>query len=165
MPSRSISKGKTFRKFVAKKIAERYNLEWKEMFIPKTTDEGVVGAKWKGDLIVHRGLAEEILFPFYIECKHYKKIDLYTLFKEGGIIYKWEKKARKEASEAEKFPLVIFKSNYIPAMVVSPISLRSVFNPKIYIKDCDKKVVIFTFDRFLEGLPISRQIPEINKNC
>lgn len=57
---------------------------------------------------------------WYIECKHYKRIDLGQFIATGeGKLKVWWDKCKREARDHGKEPLLIAKQNFWPALVLT----------------------------------------------
>lgn len=57
---------------------------------------------------------------FYVECKHYQKLDLETSFIKGtGKLARFWSKAIKEAKHYRRDPMLIAKQNNMPTIVVT----------------------------------------------
>lgn len=70
---------------------------------------------------------------WYIECKHYKTIDLgQFVVTYKGKLAEWWKKARREARAYGKEPMLIVKQNGWPAMLFTRPGLCGPLVPVIY---------------------------------
>lgn len=73
-----------------------------------------------GDIcaVSHEGVP--FLSDWYVECKHYKRIDLgQWLLNNQGKIVNWWARAKKEARQHGKQPMLIIKQNTWPVLVIT----------------------------------------------
>lgn len=94
---------------------------------------------------------------FFIECKHYKEIDLWSLItknKSGNVVSWWEK-IIKESKSISKIPMLIMKQNNKPTLLMTNNDLRhylTYFNVfyKVSVKfDNLPEAYIYIFKDFL----------------
>lgn len=78
---------------------------------------------------------------WYIECKHYKRIDLAQFIVTGeGKLAVWWTKCKREARDHGKEPLLIVKQNFWPVLVVTKLGALKDFAPRqcrAYTQGCD----------------------------
>jgi hypothetical protein len=68
-------------------------------------------------------------FPYFIECKFYRKIALEDLLSsKEGLIEKWWKKAKSQSTDQQNIVLLVIKQNHKPALVVIPMSYYAILN-------------------------------------
>jgi len=72
-----------------------------------------------GDAIAVDKLGQAFIDKYLLEFKHYKTYDLEKfLFKNDGDLAKWWEQCKRDAKLASKKPLMIFKRNNFPEMVM-----------------------------------------------
>lgn len=123
-PSQRKQKGKSYEdkiaKYLHKKLFEKYK-GYKELFelvenprlAPQRDFSSGTFVNSQGDIDL--GIAKKF-FPFSIECKHWKNLDLTInsiLTKKITSLTKiWREQANRKAKEVGLHPLIIFKANY-----------------------------------------------------
>lgn len=113
-----------------------------------------------GDLVMTKKLRK--LFPFHVECKHYRKVELFPLWLMGSKAYKkawkfrsWIKQASTASEgQAKKFsmaPMVVFKGNgSAPIMCLYPATAAQVHpSIRLVFKYEGEKWYATTFAEFL----------------
>lgn len=100
MSKGSKDKGSRFERWLKADLTEFTGVQFERVI-------GSGGVSAKGDIYP----AYESL-RFIIEAKHVEAWDHSQLVSAKGPISKWWPKVCKEASDAERFPLLIFKKNY-----------------------------------------------------
>ncbi len=110
-----------------RKVAGLLDKWWE---VPKNTFWRTVnsgGWQQPGDIAPRIGTADstgkEIWWPFVVECKHYKSINLWEVIKQNknGLIMKWWKQVTTDQHKfKEKIPirLLIFRENNLPVCVI-----------------------------------------------
>lgn len=90
-----------------------------------------------GDLVLSSRMRK--LFPFSVECKFYRKVKLWPLWipiedqKRAHKFRLWLRQAKAAAGE-KKIPLLVFKENNGPDMVMFPMKAWSDTFPQISLK-------------------------------
>jgi hypothetical protein len=118
-----------------------------------------VGAH-EGDIGAVKPAGRRLLKRYYVECKFYKDLKFMSyLLKQSGTLQGHWDKARKEAKEAGRLPLLIAKQNLMPTFVV----LNGLLNdssalPKLVEASCSLRIpnqdtYVILFDDFLNIQP------------
>ncbi len=126
--TKSLNKGKRFERFVAKKLTEITDKEFKRVPLSGafSTREGTKSNVFKGDVFCE----DEEFKDIVIECKTLGKyLSLDELFEEGTL-YKWIKQTIEEAGNFNW--VLIFKEN---RMLVKGISQDGGLLHKLGFKD------------------------------
>ena len=100
---------------------------------------------------------------FFIECKHYTELNLWSLItkNKSGNIVKWWDKAVKESKSISKIPILIIKQNNKPTLLMTDNNLRHYLtyftrNYQMSIKfDNLPEAYIYLFEDFLKIDPES----------
>jgi len=71
-----------------------------------------------GDICAINPLGHAFTDKFLIECKNYKDLNFTGLLTEKGNLVKFWSKAKEQASQYKKLPLLIAKQNQLPAVVL-----------------------------------------------
>ena len=135
------NKGNTFERAVAKTIVmafSRFGITNKDCYrTPSSGGHKYAKKEDPGDLVISPKLRK--LFPFHVECKHYKRVELFPLWMLGSNAYKkswkfklWMEQATRACGYVKKkpgalSPMVVFKANgNSPIMCLLPEkSMRS----------------------------------------
>lgn len=81
--------------------------------------KGINVKEQSGDLSVVQDIECAFIKEFYIELKHYKKFELRKLLQtQKDTLYKFWVTTCEEAESFSQYPLLIFKTNHIPEMVI-----------------------------------------------
>lgn len=111
---RSRNKGASFEREISKQFSE-----WLGCKVRRTPMSGAYGSEWHlgGDLMF------DIDVPWYVELKNRESWRLEQLFSANpkGPVLKWLESTWREAEQAEKVPMVIFKRNRVEAYVALPL--------------------------------------------
>ena len=71
---------------------------------------------------------------WFVECKHYKQLDLLSFFiKNRGITAQFWRHAKKQAKNHKKEPMLILKQNNLPILVIA-IGQPELWTPLLYSK-------------------------------
>lgn len=86
---------------------------------------------------------------FIIELKHVESWDHSHLFESKGLVFKWWDKICKEASEANRLPLLIFKKNRKETLAATSSSgVKQLFNkkqPAIMLSNSEPEETVYIF--------------------
>lgn len=145
------SKGATFERTVSKMIVEASkHLGVRQQDCYRTPmSGGHPNAKYQhpSDLVMSKKLLKH--FSVSVECKHYKKVDLQTLFTKTGLVFSWVAQASHAAlhSNDDLTPLVVFKWNNSQVFCIFPVGSLPRPNHQTYMRFFYKKqywhVVLF----------------------
>lgn len=143
-------KGSNFERRIAKIIAAKYGVDWKE-FLPRTPGSG--GFQWKGDVTAQRGFEEE--FPYHVECRDRNNVwSLGQLFKNPKkcILVRWYQESERQSDG--KPVLLVFKESFSPIYVmVDELLLDSSTNKtELKVFDGERLLVVLLLDDFLDIL-------------
>lgn len=119
-------------------------------------------ADFHGDIVA----PPEAKFPFSVECKCYKEVDLYLALYGAPIIPDWWEQCLADAQRATKWPMLIMKENYkkplivisgklwdrISSFIKQPQELR-VIQFEFVTQGVQRRVVIMNFMSFLAHCP------------
>lgn len=113
-----------------------------------------------GDLVIHSKLRK--LFPYCVECKSYKDInlfDLYTPFKKhkkSSKFKQWLKQACTAAKRTHQLPLLVFKKNRSEILCAYRVDKGAFFPSPVYLKFryAHEDWYVTTFDKLLKQLVI-----------
>lgn len=127
---RGKAKGSAFERKIAKELS---------LWLTRGKDDkqlirSVLSGGWKGarekdgwrqvgDLAPNGPLGEKFRKKFAIECKHRKQINLLTLWQrsiKGDLLPTWWRKLVKDSKAAGVTPMLIFRSNGFPVLVILP---------------------------------------------
>ena len=106
-------------------------------------------------------LAGDILapadFPFCVEVKFYKEIDLWQTFKGStkSQLSKWWKQVTHDAERSERWPMLLFKANHKPWMVAVRdwvLSLGPEPGTVLYAVINLDRVAILSFESFKQSI-------------
>lgn len=126
----SKAKGSEFERKISKQLSkwltngERDDTIWRSRssgaYATNRMKKGIKSKGNAGDLTSTSEESKRFLELFTIECKNYKKLDLYNLIEKKGQIIDWWDKLKKETAEQDgKFSLLIFKESRKPIMCLS----------------------------------------------
>ncbi len=65
---------------------------------------------------------------FFVECKNYKNIGLWTLVTKKGLLSVWWYKALSDSAKDCKIPLLVVKENNKPIIIFFPSKFLHIFN-------------------------------------
>jgi len=120
-------KGALFERMVAKKIHAAAGPQYKKEKCFRTPRSGGHHAQGYGDVQVSKRLRR--VFPFVVECKHWKDWSVDKLFKDGAQLANFLAQASEGAVRAKKrynltlFPLLVVRGNNTPILCVFPKAL------------------------------------------
>ncbi len=138
----SKAKGSSFERDVCKKLSlyitngERADCLWRSsMSGGRATIQIKKGQENKaqvGDISSIDILSHKFISSFYVECKHYRTLDLVPgLVHSRGALHSFWVKLVKDAKEAKKCPALIAKQNHLPTLLlVSPLGASLLNIPK-----------------------------------
>lgn len=153
-------KGKKFEANTAKQIHESLlinNLQYKNLVemvdnknvLPKRDSSSGVFATANGD--IELGIAKQF-FPFSVECKDHKDLDLSinSIFRDKikKIYDIWYQQCELNAKKANLKPLMVFKANRTETFVIHERDVIDINKYGIYIQLKDG-LVMGLFDEFL----------------
>lgn len=166
-PGMGRNKGNGFERETSKTIAHafrHFHITQKDVYrTPSSGGHKYAKKSDPGDLVISRKLRE--LFPFSVECKFYRKIDLFKLFEpiedhvKSSQFKNWLAQTCKTCNGSKKlYPMLVFKQNQslvlcaIPAIypLVADMSRRNYTRLKMKYRDEDWYVV--RFDQLLKQL-------------
>jgi hypothetical protein len=163
----SKKKGNTFERLISKKLSLWYSKGERDDLFYRTSNSGgrfTVRKKQNKDTANQHGDvcsydSESELFSKFIllELKHYKDIDLWSIFTEtkGNNIINWWKETIEESDTADKEPILITRQNNRPMLLVTTAKLSDALMkytemiPVIQIYSIEKNPCIFLFDDFM----------------
>ena len=130
MTINSKNKGSAFERQVAKELSlwltdgEREDTLWRSSQSggrhTTLTYKGRDASSQAGDLSSIDRESHDFIETFLVECKHYKNLELPSLFFGGKRgIGQFYQKALKDAKEINKMPLLIAKQNFQPIIVAT----------------------------------------------
>ena len=140
-------KGSSFERTIAKKLSlyltdnERDDTIWRSIssgaFATNRKKKGLKSENQTGDLTSISEESKLFFEVFSIECKSYKKIDLYHLIDNTSNLEKWYKKLYEDTIENDpkKSPLLIFKQDFKPVMCVCNTFILDYFMYNFVQKD------------------------------
>ena len=109
-----------------------------------------------GDLVIHRKLRK--LFPYCVECKFYKSIDLWNLFLSFRYHVKsskfktWLKQVCTAAKRTHQIPLLIFKKNNADILCALPYDSKLDHSPVLKFKYKHKTWIVLKFKSLIRYL-------------
>lgn len=132
-PGRGKQKGSAFERWVARELS-RWLTEGKstKQLIRSVLSGGWESSKqgegaWRhaGDLAPNGPKGEAFRMCVVVECKHYREVNLWPLWHEDNRtsmapIWQWWRQVRKEAAAVSTIPMLVFKANASPVMVMLP---------------------------------------------
>lgn len=132
-------KGNEFERKICKAISEKWsNGAWKDLCWRATTSGGratITKTKTKGyhgDICAVSPLIEPLFDKYCFELKHYKDLDIAQVLRTGKsqLLVFW-RQALRAAVASDRIPLLIYKVNYLPEMLVFPARFLSRFKPLV----------------------------------
>ena len=122
---RGKSKGNTFENLISKKLSRWLVPGDATQLIPTRLSGGWRADSWRqaGDLAPNGPAGEKFRNRIMIECKHHKKDLLWMIYTAeipGENLQGWWRKLGKEASGLSLIPMLIFRQNTRPVLVVFP---------------------------------------------
>jgi len=146
----SRTKGNVFERSVAKILNNRF----KTSEFSRSPGSGAFATthtlpehlKIYGDLITPNK------FKFCIECKKgYKNQNLYSLYNYSSDIWKFIDQCEKDAKKCDRVPMVIFKQDRQPTLVITPMGLLT-GNPELKYIDIhkNKSYRVYLFKELIE---------------
>lgn len=81
-----------------------------------------------GDITAVSPEGHSLCSRYYIECKHYKDLDIQSFFLTGkGLLAKFWKTTVREAKKHGRYPVLIVRQNRVPDLVLArPVTLSHV---------------------------------------
>ncbi len=126
-PGGGRQKGSSFERKVAKLIVAtfaQYGITKEDCYrTPGSGGHRFASKKDPGDLVLSPALKK--LFPYSVECKHYKELDWTMLLRPDqrrGHFGTWWRQACKAAQATDTVPLLIFKANRSDIFAMFPHS-------------------------------------------
>lgn len=136
---RGKAKGSAFERDVCKQLSlwvskgKHKDLFWRSsMSGGRATVHRKKGANVRqaGDITAVTPAGHALTDAWYIECKHYKSIDLPQFILHGrGRLVKWWTRAKAEARQYGKAPVLIVKQNGWPTLLLCRVSARMAAMP------------------------------------
>ena len=134
MPSAGKKKGNTHESWMADALTKWYGQPFKRM-----PASGAL--RWKGASFVYGDILPPEDFPFIIECKHYKHVDLDEILRldpDRGYITWWYysqllsdvQRCREETGQSCT-PMLLFKQNNRPVRIGLPSKFASLLDGKM----------------------------------
>lgn len=159
------AKGSEFERFIAKSLSKWWSKNAREDLFWRTHNSGgrFTVRRQKGLDTHHQGgdicnvhpEAELFSEVFYVECKAYKSIGLWTIATDKGLIWEWWKKVVADAGN--KIPVLIVKENNKPILLMTNNDGRFLFvnsvpggYPKFEFRINDHCISTYMFDAFLK---------------
>ena len=149
-------KGKAFERMIAKMIVAKFaktGITNKDCYrTPNSGGHPYANVVDPGDLVVSPKLLE--YFPFHVECKHWKDIQIEHLFVEWKRwqptweFSQWFKQVYK-AETSGREPIIVFRKNNGPILCATQ---RAGLNPSIRFLYKRDEWRVVTFERFLKSL-------------
>ena len=148
----SRAKGSTFERQIAKLLNDRLNTTE----FSRTPGSGAFATthslpdhlKIYGDLITPQN------FRYCIECKKgYNNQNLYSLFNKSSEFWKFIEQCQKDSDKCSKLPMIIFKQDRQPTLLVIPHHVRmskDYLNIQIENIDNLNKYKVYMFDEVLK---------------
>jgi len=144
MGKKSKDKGSAFERTVRTMFCKAWDIEMERS--PRSGGWGKMGTR--GDLIVDP--LKYPYWPFFIECKNQQAWDITHLFQgtEKSKVVEWWEKAKRQAAEDDKTPLLVFTKKYSPIFVRCNFWLlescaSTLWFPYLYLAEDDSAVVLF----------------------
>ena len=141
-------KGAKFERLVRRMVNESWGVR-----LERTPGSGSWGKmRTKGDLV--SDLEKDPNFPFFIEVKKQEAWNLDQVVLRVGLVEKWWVKARGQAKEEAKIPLLVFSRNRRPIYVRVPrlvLTRRWNCAPRVDFGGSSGSVVCL-FDDLLEAV-------------
>ncbi|KKK91501.1 hypothetical protein LCGC14_2712320 [marine sediment metagenome] len=153
-PGRGKSKGNRFENLVARTLSRWLKPGDATQLVPSRLSGGWKDAQWRhaGDLAPNGPEGEEFRRLFLIECKHQNKDllwMLYTSTPKQQNIQGWWQKLHTEAKELGNIPMLVFRQNTRPILVVLPRWLARQIHKAV------GGVMLEYSSRYIEEIPIS----------
>lgn len=134
MPSAGKKKGNTHESWMAAALTEWYGQPFKRM-----PASGAL--RWKGASFVYGDILPPEDFPFIVECKHYKSVDMDEILRldpERGYITWWYynqllpdvKRCLQETGQSCT-PLLLYKQNNRPTRACMPTKFSTLLDGKL----------------------------------
>jgi Holliday junction resolvase len=115
----SRTKGNTFERQVAKKLNNRF----KTTEFSRSPGSGAFATTHKlpEHLKIYGDLITPQKFKYCIECKKgYNNLNLYSLYNYSSEFWKFIEQCEKDSKKCNKIPMVIFKQDRQPTLVIIP---------------------------------------------
>ena len=155
------NKGNTFERAVAKTIVmafSRFGITNKDCYrTPSSGGHKYAKNEDPGDLVISRKL-RMVGFNFHVECKHWKKIELWPLLSSqfDRKFEMWLKQLLSASKKTGQRPMLVFKGNgRMPVFVMLPLwawPLKKRPLPRIITSYQDKMWYIARLDEVLKEL-------------
>ena len=175
------AKGSEFERFVSKSLSKWWSKGERDDLFWRTQSSGgrFTQRKKKGIDTHHQGgdvcnvHPESELFSsvFYVECKNYKCVGLWSIITGKGMLLEWWRKAFSDATQSNKIPLLIVKENNRPILVFTSMTGMCNFGnelnqfPIITFRMNEGLVFSFLFDDFLKfDIDLFKQMCEKIRN-
>ena len=151
-------KGNAFENKIAKTLVKAFGLKKKDCYrTPGSGGHRQASKTDPGDLVISKRMRK--VFPFSVECKHYKAVPLYWFFKpekkRPKQLKSWLSQAETSAKKQKKmYPLLIFRANNAPIFCALPgvYPLVTRCRPKLRFTRGDTDWFLLEFDVLVRAL-------------
>lgn len=127
-PGAGKRKGGAFEIVVAKSLSlwvtdgKRNDLFWRSSLsggrATNAFKKGDNKAHIAGDICAVDPMGDDLVQVFFVECKHYKKLDLQTaVTTNGGQLIKFWHEAVSKSNQHGKLPMIVVKQNALPVLM------------------------------------------------
>ncbi len=125
------SKGSAFERLIARELSNwlTQNKDDKQLIRSvlsggwERSKTGAEGWRHAGDLAPNGPYGEAFRKVVAIECKHYREVNLWALWHDTDSkapLWQWWGQAKDDATKGKVLPMLIFKANNSPIMVMLP---------------------------------------------
>ena len=140
------AKGSSFENKTAKQILKAAGNQFTRTDCYRTPISGghpFASKNHPSDLVLSKKLRK--VFPFSVECKHYKKLELQHFFTRQGDFLKWIDQAMKatENSRVAVEPMIVFRWNLSRTYCIVPWITHSGTYIRFRYRGKEWKVVLF----------------------
>lgn len=120
----------------------------------------VASNEFHGDIVA----PPEAKFPFSVECKAYKNVELYLTLYGKSPVFDWWEQCLTDSVRVHKWPMLVFKENNKKPLVAVSHKLWEVL-PDLNVRACStillswpsgplrRSIVIMGLQQFIETLP------------
>jgi len=121
MPINSKSKGSAYERVTARQLSQWLYGNTTSLYRSRASGALFTKSSFVSEVGDISPIKTSVYFPFCIECKNRETgcgIDSLLIKGDKSELYKWFSRNEADAATANLFPLLIFKQNYAPTMVL-----------------------------------------------
>jgi len=121
----------------------------------------------EGDIAATSSETEWFSNMFYVECKHYKDINLWSMITGKGILIDWIKDYLDRSKHCNKLLFLVIRQNNKPIVLLTPTTIythvdadiKKIVKLKFYIQK--DELLIFDFKEFLKNVKFKEKVDVI----